>query len=361
MLTTKSFNNSQRDESVPIFLLLYSILAILVLATLYFFFSENSLLLKDKYVSTYLHLENQQSILDALVPNILLTNIISFIPPALIPVLLIKILPFLTLFLLTAILLISFNFRIINPSFSLYFFQLLAMVLAINLKIDLIMLVNYFFYLLIILFTYIIIVKLGKFFWLLSILLLVFGIPAFILGLLVLRTLLSIFSRNSLPSYLKTKYIILSIITILASLLFIEGYTILFILAILLYKLLTFLKIEIKFYLVSILFLFFISTQAVTTQDLNSAQVFASNQAIGKITAGKNVKFVENIALGKESSVESRVNLSLSNVAICNKPTCLSWDYALEIISYEDLVISDLYAYYPTLPGYFYRLEKNEK
>lgn len=361
MLTNQSLNSSQRDDSAPLLLSLYSILSISILATLYFLFSENSLLLNSQNVNTYLYLENQQSILDSLVPNILLSNLISLIPVNYIPVIIIKIFPSLAAFLLTMIMLIAFNYRIINPSFSLYFFQLFLLAIAINYKVDLTTYINYAFFLLSILFIFVIIDKLGRFFWVLSFILLIFGIPAFLLGLLIIATLLNIYSKNTLPSYLKSKYLFFSILFTLTTFLLLGKFTIILLLALLLYRLISLLKIEVKPYLVAILFLLIIYSQIVVTKDLNSTQILASNQALEKLTAGKVMKLIENSNLSNDRLEQTKVNLQLSSVNICSTDSCSTSDYTLEVIPYQELITTNLYAYYPIYPGYYYKVATNEK
>lgn len=361
MLTNKSLNSSQRDNSAPLLLSLYSILSISILAALYFLFSENSLLLNSQNVKTYQYLENQQSILDSLVPNILLSNLVSLIPINFIPVIIIKIFPLLAAFLLTIVMLIAFNHRIINPSFSLYFFQLFLLALAINFKLDLTTYINYAFFLLSILFIFVIIDKLGRFFWILSFILLIFGIPAFLLGLLIIATLLNIFSKNTLPSYLKSKYLFFSILFTLTTFLLLGKLTIILLLALLLYRLLFLLKIEIKPYLIAILFLLIIYSQIVVSKDLNSTQILASNQAVEKLTTGKILQVIENSNLSKDRLKQIKVNLQLSSVNICSNDSCSTSDYTLEVIPYKELITTNLYAYYPIYPGYYYRVATNEK
>lgn len=361
MLTNKSLNSSQRDDYAPLLLSLYSILSIAILATLYFLFSENLLLLNSQNVNTYLYLGNQQSILDSLVPNILLSNLVSLVPINFIPVIIIKIFPLLAAFLLTIVMLIAFNYRIINPSFSLYFFQLFLLSIAINYKIDLTTFINYAFFLLSILFIFVIIDKLGRFFWVLSLILLIFGIPAFFLGLLITATLLNIFSKNTLPSYLKSKYLFFSILFTLTTFLLLGKFTIILLLALLLYRLLSIFKIEVKPYLIAILFLVIVYSQIAVTKDLNSTQILASNQALEKLTAGKVVKLIESSNLGNDRLEQIKVNLHLSNINICSKDSCSTSDYTLEVIPYREMITTNFYAYYPIYPGYYYRVATNEK
>jgi len=361
VLTNTPFSSSQREESAPTLITLYSIILSTVSFSILTTLSHSKFILGDSAMSKYINFLREDNLLSSLTSHTLLTNLFSLLPTQSLPYIASINIFFVAITLLSLIFAISIKLRIYPPSLNLFFLLLISLLIINYINGDFFQIINLLLYFLSLLFIFFIIAKLGSFFWTLSPLLLVFGILPLILGLASLLLLLKITPKINIPSYLMIKNTILLLLVILTTITFIGSSAIFICLAFALNSLFLYFKLNVNnlitLLFVGILFISFVSK----AENISSREIYASELAISKVVYNENILLVKNKYLNKLQYQSLLINLGFHKINSCKLDSCGGSYYQLEVISFENFNISDSAIYYPYLPGYLFKLVLIEK
>ena len=359
MLTNNTYKTSQRESTASVFLLLYSTFLSIFAYIFYIVATNSGYILTSKQLPSYLNLLNEQTYLSSIYSHTFLTSLISIIPPKFIPLIFVKLLLPLNALLGLLIYLIISKLNIIKTNTT-QIFLLLASINILTLSDqDISHLLNLELFIVLLLFIIIAINKLGKFFLVLLPLLLIFGLPSFLLALLISFYLLKILAVKMNPSYLLISYRILFLLCICLSSIFLGKLVLYIFIPVVIYLLLKKTSLEIKFIPLMILLGLIIFQNILIKPNFVAKQILTSNFTIEKLVGKHSLGYHQTNGLSKLDNEVLVENLRFSGLVACKAKDCSASEFSLSLVKPDSFAPDANALYYPYTPQYYYKLVIN--